>query len=116
MSHKKGDKSKYFLQGPCSWDLLVGMPRIARQAPGGMIFHVTNRGNARDRIFDDDADYAAFEKTVFEKDLAETQAQVFVPIFSDCLVPNHWHVALWPLQKGDLGRFLQRFTTIDARR
>ena len=26
-----------------------------------MIFQVLNRGNARDRIFDDDAGYAAFE-------------------------------------------------------
>jgi hypothetical protein len=26
-----------------------------------MIFHVINRGNAQDRIFDDDAEYAAFE-------------------------------------------------------
>ena len=48
------------------------MPRTARQTPGGMIFHVINRGNGRDPIFADDADYAAFEKV-----LAETQAEVF---------------------------------------
>ena len=36
------------------------MPRAARHAPGGMIFHVLNRGNARDQIFDQEADYAAF--------------------------------------------------------
>ena len=59
------------------------MPRTVRQAPGGMIF-VVNRGNARDRIFDNDADYAAFEKV-----LAETQAEVFVRILSDCFMPNH---------------------------
>ena len=43
------------------WELLVDMPRNANQSPGGMIFHALNRGNARDRIFDDDADYAACE-------------------------------------------------------
>ena len=37
------------------------MPRTARQPPGGTILHVLNRGNARDRIFEDDTDYAAFE-------------------------------------------------------
>ena len=87
------------------------MPRTARQAPGGMIFHVLNRGNARDRIFEDDADYAAFEKV-----LAETQAEVFVRILSYCLMPNHWHLVLWPLRDGDLGRFMQRLTTTHARR
>ena len=76
-----------------------------------MIFHVLNRGNARDRIFDDDADYAAFEKV-----LAETQAEVFVRILSYCLMPNHWHLVLWPLKDGDLGRFMQRLTTTHVRR
>ena len=38
----------------------VGMPRAARVAPGGMVFHVLNRGNDRRDIFDDRADYEAF--------------------------------------------------------
>ena len=33
----------------------------AKRRGEGMIFHVLNRGNARDRIFADDADDAAFE-------------------------------------------------------
>jgi hypothetical protein len=28
------------------------MPRVVRIVPGGMIFHVLNRGNARSQIFD----------------------------------------------------------------
>ena len=43
-----------------SWDILMGMPRTTRQSPGGMILYVLNRGNARDRIFYDDAGYATF--------------------------------------------------------
>ena len=74
------------------------MPRTARQSLRGKVFHVLNRGNARDRVFADDADYAALKKV-----LAETQAEVFVRILSDCLMPNHWHLVLWPLQDGDLG-------------
>ena len=42
------------------------MPRIARQSPRGMIFHVLNPGNALDPIFADDGDYAAFEKVLGE--------------------------------------------------
>jgi len=47
------------------------MPGAARNAPGGTIFHVLNRGNARDEILGTDADFAALEKV-----LAETQAHV----------------------------------------
>ena len=76
-----------------------------------MIFHVLNRGNARDQIFDKDTDYAAFEKV-----LAESQEQVSVRILSYCLMPNHWHLVLWPFRDGDLGRFMQRLTTTHVRR
>ena len=76
-----------------------------------MIFHVLNRGNARDEIFNDEADYLAFEKV-----LLETQEQVFVRILSYCLMPNHWRLVLWPLHDGDLGRFMQRLTTTHVRR
>jgi hypothetical protein len=33
------------------------MPRTARVALGGVIFHVLNRANARSRIFEKDQDY-----------------------------------------------------------
>ena len=42
------------------------MARTARVAPGGMVFHVLKRGVGRRRIFDRDADYAAFEAIVEE--------------------------------------------------
>jgi putative transposase len=42
------------------------MPRTARIAPGGMVFHVINRANARARIFRKEADYAAFERVMKE--------------------------------------------------
>ena len=76
-----------------------------------MIFHVLNRGNARDQIFHKAADYLAFEKV-----MAETIEQVFMRVLSYCLMPNHWHLVLWPVQDGDLGRFMQRLTTTHVRR
>jgi len=42
------------------------MPRTNRVAPGGWVFHVLNRGNARDEIFEDDGDYLAFEVVLRE--------------------------------------------------
>ncbi len=40
------------------------MPRTPRHAPGGLIFHVLNRGNARAHIFDEDQDYKAFQRVL----------------------------------------------------
>ena len=33
------------------------MPRTARISPGGMVFHVLNRANNRDEMFEKDEDY-----------------------------------------------------------
>jgi putative transposase len=76
-----------------------------------MIFHVLNRGNARDPIFLEDADYDAFEKV-----MAQTMKHVTMRVLGYCLMPNHWHLVLWPLHDGDLGRFMQRLTTTHVRR
>ncbi len=40
------------------------MPRTARIAPGGVVFHVLNRANARATIFEDDDDFMAFERVM----------------------------------------------------
>jgi putative transposase len=40
------------------------MPRRARKAPGGVVFHCLNRGNDRRELFADDGDYAAFERVM----------------------------------------------------
>lgn len=87
------------------------MPRIARAQPGGYVFHVINRGNARMAIFDDDADYAAFEHI-----LAESIGKNNMRLISYCLMPNHWHLVLRPHEDGDLARFMHRLTTTHVRR
>ena len=70
------------------------MPRTARLAPGGMIFHVLNRASARDEIFAKDSDYAAFEKV-----LLEIQEQVFVRVggLAGILGEATWTVVNLPL-------------------
>jgi putative transposase len=79
------------------------MPRKARIASGGMVFHVLNRGVGRWRHFDTDDDCAAFEAVI-----AETLEKCPLRICGYCLMPNHWRVVLWPEGDGDLGAFLQR--------
>ena len=81
------------------------MPRTARQAPGGVIFHVLNRGVGRRCIFEKDEDFAAFERVMaYALDAHRLQ------LLSYCLMPNHWHLLLCPQTDGQLGRFMQRLT------
>jgi putative transposase len=87
------------------------MPRTARIAPGGFVFHVLNRGNERRAIFEADGDYLAFLRT-----LGETLERVPLRILAWCLMPNHWHLLLWPHDDGQLGQFMQRLTTTHVRR
>lgn len=87
------------------------MPRVARVAPGGVIFHVLNRANARSRIFEKDQDYEAFNRIV-----GETVERIPVKILAYSIMPNHWHMVLWPTRNGELGNFVQRLTTTHVRR
>ena len=60
------------------------MPRISRVTPGGMVFHVLNRGAGRQALFRKPADYSAFEDCVHE-----TLDKVSMRICAYCLMPNH---------------------------
>jgi len=85
------------------------MPRQPRIAPGGVIYHVLNRGVGRMTLFDKPADYQAFEDI-----LASTLEKIPVRLLGYCLMPNHWHLALWPRRKGELAAFMQRLSVTHA--
>ena len=87
----------------------MGRPR--RTAPGGLIYHVLNRANARQPIFRKDADYDAFERV-----LALVQEHVRMRILAYCLMPNHWHLVLWPRADGDLSTFMRLLTLTHTQR
>jgi hypothetical protein len=40
------------------------MPRVARVAPGGIVYHVLNRANGRLRLFKKPQDFLAFERVL----------------------------------------------------
>jgi putative transposase len=87
------------------------MPRTARVAPGGLVFHVLNRGVARMQLFEKPADYQAFEQV-----LRETLDESSMRICAYTVMPNHWHLLLWPECDGELARFMQRLTITHVRR
>jgi len=76
-----------------------------------MVFHVLNRGIARMQLFEKTGDYEAFERV-----LSETLQEAPMRICSYCVMPNHWHMLVWPEHDGDLGRFMQRLTITHVRR
>jgi putative transposase len=76
-----------------------------------MIFHVLNRANARTRIFAKEADYAAFEHA-----MCETLRRKPMRILGYGIMPNHWHLVLWPGRDGDLAAFMHRLTITHVRR
>ncbi len=63
---------------------MLDMPRTARIAPGGMVFHVLNRANNRDQVFERDEDYLAFLRV-----MRDTLQKKPMRLLAYCLMPNH---------------------------
>ena len=76
-----------------------------------MVFHVLNRGVARMQLFEKTADYQAFEQV-----LRDTLDQSPMRICAYAVMPNHWHLLLWPECDGELAAFMQRLTITHVRR
>jgi putative transposase len=81
------------------------MPRYARQAPGGIVYHVLNRAVARLPLFEKPGDYDAFERVLM---LAHEKFPLH--IFAYALMPNHWHFVLQPRHDGELTDFCRWLT------
>jgi putative transposase len=87
------------------------MGRRLRCDLGGYVYHVLNRGAGRGVIFHKDGDYAAFESV-----LDEAAAEVPMRLLAYCLMPNHWHLVVWPSGDGDLSRYMHWVTLTHTRR
>lgn len=87
------------------------MPRIQRTDVGGYIYHILNRANARVRIFDSDKDYQLFENI-----LEEAVEKFDMRLLAYCVMPNHWHLILYPKNDGDLARFMGWLSNTHTRR
>lgn len=86
------------------------MPRMNRVAVGDTVYHVLNRANGRVQIFYTDADYKHFESL-----LLEGVALVGMRLLSYCIMPNHWHLVLYPRSDGDMSQFMRWVTTTHVR-
>jgi putative transposase len=87
------------------------MPRHARIDLGGHVYHVINRAVGRLTIFKSKRDYQLFEEL-----LVSAQQEVHMRILAYTVMPNHWHLVLYPRGSGDLGTFMHRLTNAHTRR
>jgi len=57
------------------------------------------------------ADYLAFEKI-----LCEAHHHTSVRIAAYCLMPNHWHLLLWPRSDDELSQVMRWITVMHTQR
>lgn len=87
------------------------MARIPRVAAPDIVYHVINRANGRDGIFQKEKDYVAFEKI-----LIEGKEKYDMRILAFCIMPNHWHLVLYPKTDKDLSQFMRWITHTHTQR
>ncbi len=87
------------------------MGRVLRTNAGNYVYHVLNRANARVQIFDSDKDYQLFEQT-----LIEAKEECDMRLLAYCIMPNHWHLVVYPKRDGDLSKFMNWFTLTHTQR
>src|SRR5439155_13009534 len=87
------------------------MPRTARASQGGYCYHVLNRGNGRRTVFHKDGDFAAFVTL-----LRQAGERTPVRLLAYCLMPNHFHLVVWPPADGALSDYMMWLLTAHVRR
>jgi putative transposase len=87
------------------------MARRLRCSDGGYVYHVLNRAVGRATLFDKSGDYAAFEKV-----LHQAWEHTGMRLLSYLIMPNHWHLVVWPDHDGQLSTYAQWLTVTHVRR
>jgi putative transposase len=87
------------------------MGRPLRIIPGGYAYHVINRANAHVQIFAENKDYLCFENI-----LADACEKFSMRLCTYCIMPNHWHLVLWPEKDDELSKFVGWFTLTHTQR
>jgi len=87
------------------------MARRTRCSDAGYVYHVLNRAVGQATLFDKPGDYAAFENI-----LTEAWERSAMRLLSYVIMPNHWHLVLWPEADGALSTYVQWLTVTHVRR
>ena len=77
------------------------MPRIARAVAIGFPHHITQRGNYRQTVFENDADYSRYLEW-----LNDYSVKYSLKIWAYCLMSNHVHFIVVPMEQDSMARAL----------
>ena len=93
----------------------------------GEYYHIYNRGNSKQKIFNNKEDYLHFiglmyvcnQKENFKADNLSKGQDLFeaerkgelVNIGAYCLMPNHFHILITEAEDGDISKFIQKLST-----
>jgi putative transposase len=75
------------------------------------VFHVINRGIRRNRLFDRPDDYDEFIGL-----MRQAHERVPIRLLSYCVMPNHFHLVLWPSKDGEMSKFMAWLTATHSKR
>jgi putative transposase len=87
------------------------MPRRRRDSTAGYVFHVLNRAAGRRTIFESEADYHAFVALI-----EQARRRAAIRVLTYCVMPNHWHLVLWPESDDALPEFMHWLTLTHTQR
>jgi len=83
----------------------INMPRPLRIILPDLPFHVLNRGNNRQRVFLDEADFLYYLGL-----LKRFKEELDIKLYHFCLMPNHTHFIIEPTIEGSLSKFMLKIT------
>lgn len=86
------------------------LPRIARGLADQAVYHVINRGNAKQVVFTCTRDYESFVNL-----LCQAKQRHPLKLLAYCVMPNHFHLIVQPEHGPDLSRFMQWLLTSHVR-
>jgi putative transposase len=78
------------------------MHRRSAYATGSYVFHVINRAIENNKIFYGDSDYLEFLRLFHD-----AANRFLVRVLAYALMPNHWHLVLWPTTDAGLSACMQ---------
>jgi len=87
------------------------MGRPTRTDIGGYVYHALNRANARTTIFNTEKEYQDFEAILFE-----AMEKFQMRLLAYCLMPNHFHLVLYPQTDEEIKKFMHWLTLTHTQR
>ena len=85
------------------------MARPRRFTPPDSVLHLVNRGNDQKQLFGGAREYEEFLNLV-----AAVKVRCPMRLLAYCLMPNHWHMVVWPEPGQSVAAFCHRLCTIHA--